>query len=344
MASRLMFTKSIRSGTLPWQHMVKEPKVGRALALALCVVTFSCRSKPTGELPPTSKLKPGVPQSIPIEEIAIDDLPPGVREHATELSQKQARGLDGATVRVIRAYHLAKAVEDNPAVKWIAVDADFHIPGQSFDPDDVDIVNADTGENHGSFPDLHRLTAKGEFADWDDPVFSSPHDIRMLLIYAVPKSTKRISLAYWGKSIGNAVALEASGPIPRPESIAPLAYAVSGSARLPRFERHLLLLEARNWSRVAEPGHVGLVYRRGSEEELADADRWLEVDEKLMPLAVAVDARPFYLPSRRFDLEILVPTDGKVMNVSGSGTSSPLPKAKLVLPRKTESVLEAAPL
>ena len=128
---------------------------------------------------------------------------PEVTKALQELSAKQLQALTDATVIAHRAYQYRgySSLNPIPTAKLIAVDVEFRNYKPSLDLDDIDIVDAKSNNNHGSDPQVVRLTSNGDLAPNPEesawPENFAP--LRVLLIYAVPQECSAINLAYWGK-------------------------------------------------------------------------------------------------------------------------------------------------
>ena len=121
-----------------------------------------------------------------------------------------------------------------------------------------------------------------------------------------------------------------------------LSHTPAGRAPLDGYSRHLVLLEARDWSRVAEPQSIALVYRLTGSEERADADRWIEIDDAMRPVASGIESRSLVIPVRRFVLEFWLVEGGIPVAIQQPGRTAALPGARLVLPAAAEKALAGA--
>jgi hypothetical protein len=121
-----------------------------------------------------------------------------------------------------------------------------------------------------------------------------------------------------------------------------LSHAPAGRAPLDGYARHLVLLEARDWSRVAAPHSIALVYRLTGSEKRADADRWIETDDAMRPVDPAIENRSLVIPVRRFVLEFWLVEGGTPVAVEQPGRTAALPAARLVLPAAAEKALAGA--
>lgn len=229
--------------------------------------------------------------------------------------------------------------------KLVAADIAFPAPaeGERFDLDDIDIFDADSGENFGSDPWIQRMTGDGRFVADDDPDVKERRDYRGLFVWAVKRDVKRVSFGYWGGMLFlRPVTLEAQGrllpPLPALEVV---AVGLLGPAA-PGYERHAALMHARNWTRTETPEHYGLVVpRRSGEDDLCDDDAWLEVDAKGRPFEPPLAGRPHYETDRFFLVDFWCPVNAKPTALNRFGEHTPLPKA--ALPALSPEALERLP-
>lgn len=322
---------------------------GRMAALVL-VVAAGCRRHPEPRAEPrdggaAGPLRQYGPNAIPVEQTDVDDLPPELREAVRAQAAQQAAGLQGARVELRRAYAYGARASFAPAAgaRLVAVDVSIGLSGAgAFDPDDVELVDADSDESFGSDPEIHRLTDSGQAAEWEDPVFTDPDRFRMLLVYSAPRATRRVALSYWGSKIGAAATIEPSGPTIPLESHVVLSHAAAGPAPLEGYLRHRVLLEARNWSRMTRPDWFTLAYSLAGKEKFADSDHWIEVDDRMRPISDPIERRPLMLPVRRFVIEFWLIEGGKLIAFNELGRRTPLPAQPLMLTPVAEKALARA--
>ena len=123
-----------------------------------------------------------------------------------DVAERQSQALRGATVRVHRAFwfrqlEYKRTSDTEPA---LAVDVEFRGYSSDLDLDDVDLVDASSGENFGSDPDIKTLRADGILdtnAAHDDP---QGKPLRVLLVYNLPQKIEQIHLDYWGSRLTDA--------------------------------------------------------------------------------------------------------------------------------------------
>ena len=175
------------------------------------------------------------------------------------------------------------------------------------------------------------LTATGAPADARDPAIAGQDRFGLLVVYALPRGLDRVEVAHRGRPVGTA-AVEPAGPRIPIASHRLLAHAAAGPAAIDGYRRHRVLLEARDWPRVASPRGLALAYRVAGAERRADPDRWIEVDDANLPVAGALEDRPLVVLVRRFVLEYWLVEGGRL----------PLPDAALALPPAAEAALARA--
>ena len=175
------------------------------------------------------------------------------------------------------------------------------------------------------------LTATGAPADPRDPAIAGQDRFGLLLVYVLPRALDRVEVHHRGRAIG-AAAVEPSGPRIPVASRRVVSHAAAGPAPLDGFQRHLVLVEARDWPRVATPRGLALHYRVTGRYRQADPDHWIEVDEWIQPIDVATEDRPLVVPLRRFVLEYWLV----------EGAAAPLPATTLELPAAAAAALARA--
>ncbi|MBL8942498.1 MAG: hypothetical protein JNK45_05095, partial [Myxococcales bacterium] len=174
--------------------------------------------------------------------------------------------------------------------KLVAIDFELDVPGNGFDLDDIDIVDADTHENLGSSPMLQRLDARGEPVDFDDPdVVADNHHFRLLGVWTVPRATRRVELGYWGAPLGEAIRI--SNRVGRLRVMQDVTTIVGYGVGKPADgeQVHLLWVECR-CSRVARPPS----YQLAAPATLVDEGRVLAIDVDGAPSTTPINRRPKY--------------------------------------------------
>lgn len=165
---------------------------------------------PTGEIT-TGALSPSTPDiRLPSEaekQAAAQQQQAALGQLMDGLRQRQAAGLDGATVTVNAAwpYQGYSTLAPDPAAgipaRLVAVDLTVEGHTADFDPDDIEIVDGVTLVSYGSDPHLTLIKGPGQVLAEGDAIPAAPAPLRMLLIYAFPKATRTFTLYYWGKAL-----------------------------------------------------------------------------------------------------------------------------------------------
>jgi hypothetical protein len=254
-----------------------------------------------------------------------------------------------ATIR--RAYRLwaPPVFERLAGAELVAVDLEVELPPSLvglFDARQLAIGDPDRAAPARAPALIVRLTAAGEPADPRDPVFAGQADrIRLLLLGALPRAALRVEIRQRGAPLAAPAPVGPDGPRIPVAWHAVLAHAPAGRAPLEGYARHRVLVEATSWSRVEEPIGLALEYRLAGSQELADADRWIEVDAAGQPLAAPLAARPLIVPRRRFLLEFWLREGGKPSALAGRGARIPLPApgALAVAPAADRALARAQP-
>lgn len=245
-----------------------------------------------------------------------------------------AVGTSWGSIEVRGAWHarVPAVIERASHLRLVAVDLEVEERAAGlFDPRQL---TADGGRAPAL---MLRLTATGQPADARDPVFDGEAGVRLLILVAQPLARGEVEVAYAGRRIASA-AIEPDGPRLPFASARPLAAAVGGRAPLEGHTTLRVLVEARDWSRVADPRRLALTYWLAGVEQRADPDHWIELDQEMRPIAPAVAERPFIVPVRRFAIEYWLADGGRPRAVAGA----PLPGARLVLPAAAEKALARA--
>lgn len=157
-----------------------------------------------------------------VRHVTPEQLPRDVRGAVEDTMRRQSAAGDEAVATIHRAYPYEGYSWFEPAAeaKLVAVDVEFVGYTADFDLDDVDLVDGVTGENYGSDPQIALLTPEGQLAkdearEWPP----APKPLRLLLIYAAPRSLQSVRLGYWGRDLTpRAFPIAGKGPsLPRPE-------------------------------------------------------------------------------------------------------------------------------
>jgi hypothetical protein len=273
-----------------------------------------------------------------------DDLAAALRENA----QLQSKGLKAASTEVHRAYvynddnGYFDSIDLGDGFRIIAVDVTFRNYADGFDLDDVDIIDADTGENFGSDPHLEGIVGDGELADIDDPdVWAGPDRVRVLLVYAPPKSTSRIKLGYWGDILTpDPISLAPGGRQIAKDSITSVVCWKEGSAGSD-YDRYVGVLAVRSWYRNRLPDYANL---KCDSEIYGDLDRFIEIDEDGNPVTAELTARPYLIERRRFLLEFWVPTGQTPVSFNYWGEEHSVRLERTAVAATTMAALDGAPI
>lgn len=184
------------------------------MVLAACVgaVALACR----GRAP-----EPGA-GDLQVRHVTPDQLPPEVRGAVEDTMRRQSTAADGASATIHRAYPYEGYSWFEPTREGNLVAVDVELVGYTadFDLDDIDLIDGVTGENYGSDPQIALLTPEGQLAkdearEWPP----APKPLRVLLIYAAPRSLQSIRLGYWDQDLTTrAFRIAGTGPsLPKPE-------------------------------------------------------------------------------------------------------------------------------
>lgn len=184
------------------------------LVLVACVgaCCLACRGRAPG--PDDGELK--------VRHVTPDELPPEVRGAVEDTMRRQSAAADHASATIHRAYAYEGYSWFEPTAegKLVAVDVELVGYTADFDLDDIDLVDGVTGENYGSDPQIALLTPEGDLAkdearEWPP----APKPLRVLLIYAAPRSLQSVRLGYWDQDLTTRpFPIAGKGPsLPRPE-------------------------------------------------------------------------------------------------------------------------------
>jgi hypothetical protein len=186
----------------------------RRLVLVACVGAAVLACKGRAPEPDSGELT--------VRHVTPEQLPPEVRGAVEDTMRRQSVAANGAVATVHRAYPYEGYSWFDPAAgaMLVAVDVEFVGYTADFDLDDIDLIDGVTGENYGSDPQVALLTPEGHLAkdearEWPP----APKPLRLLLIYAAPRSLRSIRLGYWGEDLTpRAFPIAGKGPsLPRPE-------------------------------------------------------------------------------------------------------------------------------
>ena len=184
------------------------------LVLMACVGAVILACKGRAPEPDAGELK--------VRHITPEQLPPDVRGAVEDTMRRQSAAGDEAVATIHRAYPYEGYSWFEPAAdaKLVAVDVEFVGYTPDFDLDDIDLIDGVTGENYGSDPQIALLTPDGQLAkdearEWP----AAPKPLRLLLIYAAPRSLQSVRLGYWDMDLtARAFPIAGGGPsLPQPE-------------------------------------------------------------------------------------------------------------------------------
>jgi hypothetical protein len=141
---------------------------------------------------------------LKVKNLTPEELPPEVRGAVEDTARRQAVAADraGATIHRAYPYDGYSWYEPTSEGKLVAVDVEFVGYAADFDLDDIDLIDGVTGDNYGSDPQIALLTPDGQLAkdeakEWPP----APKPLRLLLIYAAPRSLESVRLGYWGQDL-----------------------------------------------------------------------------------------------------------------------------------------------
>jgi hypothetical protein len=248
---------------------------------------------------------------------------------------------------VIAVWNYEGTLSEPPSegMKLVAAELDLPAPEDSFDLDDIDIFDADTGANYGSGAPLQRLTASGDRVDDEDPDVKNDRAYRGIFAWTVPRTVTRVNFGYWGTMLYvKPTAIRAKGPVVGAPDQTPASFHAAGEAPDDR-RCYRLVLHATQWSRVATPQFSLIDSTRETKDDCPQA-RWIEIDAQGRPIDVPLEGRPHYLDERRFLIEFWCPATLHPDTLSRFRLAlTPLPaETKDALPTETQRRLESAPL
>lgn len=251
---------------------------------------------------------------------------------------------DYGKMNAVWKYAGRKQLQASPGHILVAADIQLPAPPDGrFDLDDIDIFDADTGENFGSGPDIQRLTPSGEFVNGDDPEVKDRKDYRGIFVWEVPETVKKVNFGYWGDMLFvkpfpvqktgrtipetkvNVVAIESDGP-------------ASEQYRIFRG-----ILHASNWYRAMDPSGYTLFSSAVPEKYgTCDWERWIEIDASYRRVIdLPVLKRAYVLPDRYFLIEYWCRMDTQPDALNLYGTHDPLPAfGDLKLPPEITTALQ----
>lgn len=159
---------------------------------------------------------------LQVRHVTPEQLPPEVRGAVEDTMHRQSAAANSASATIHRAYPYEGYSWFEPVAKAKLVAVDVELVGYTadFDLDDIDLIDGVTGENYGSDPQIALLTPEGRLAkdearEWPP----APKPLRVLLIYAAPRSLQSVRLGYWDQDLTTrAFRIAGTGPsLPKPE-------------------------------------------------------------------------------------------------------------------------------
>jgi hypothetical protein len=163
---------------------------------------------------------------LDVKTVTPEQLPSDIRGAVEETARRQAVAANRAVTTIRRAYPYEGYSWYEPTAegRLVAVDVEFVGYTADFDLDDIDLIDGVTGDNYGSDPQVALLTpdgqrAKDEAKEWPP----APKPLRLLLIYAAPRSLESVRLGYWGQVLtADPFPIGGRGPsLPRPDRTPP---------------------------------------------------------------------------------------------------------------------------
>ena len=156
-----------------------------------------------------------------------------MRPRTEQIARESQKHFNGAQVVINDAYPYDGPSYMKPysMARHVAVDVSIKNVNPGVDLDDIDIVDADTNKNYGSDPQMVGLDpATGQILPDQHHWLTDIKNIRILLIYLAPKTTRHIRLAYWKKDLTTqTTALKEPAPPTRPR---PAMTQLSGNPTL----------------------------------------------------------------------------------------------------------------
>mgnify|MGYP003579613009 CR=1 FL=1 len=224
--------------------------------------------------------------------------------------------------------------------KLVAADIELPPPEGKFDLDDIDIFDADSGENFGSDPLIYGLSDDGRWIDTDDPDYKDRLEYRAVFIWGVPNHVTRVNFGYWGDMLFvKPVVLQASGPVAPSSHVKVISWRrmhPSGG-----YNPYVVLLRTHNWFRRMAPNSYTLLASGAPEDrDLCDCDRWVELDARGAPRTDSVTSRAYLEAERRFVVEFWCPQGSIPDQLNLYGSQTPLGKTdNLVMSKEIETAL-----
>jgi hypothetical protein len=273
---------------------------------------------------------------------------PAIADAFRRAADQQSKKIRGTTIVMHRACRDVKPADDGDAERrWIGVDVELQALSDQFEGLDlrqIDIHDGETGASLGQVAAVQRLSDDATPADNDDPIFAGADKFRGMLVYEVPASAKTVTLYHDGEPL-NADPLplvECKVCLPQPK-VVPIGI-VRQPASESMYDIYLLAIQCDQWSRMQTPSRMKLRCLTDQKSEIADADRWIEINAQKQPIDSAPGDRPLYPPERWFVIEFWCPKGAVLVDFTWEAKSQPLPKdSGLDLPTTTLEALANAP-
>jgi len=247
----------------------------------------------------------------------------------------------------------------------LALDVELDWTCNSLAEDKLELTDTDIGAKLGDqkVKERYRLDKDGAVAEWDDPFLIGQPRLHGLFLYSVPKQPTAVGLRYGGVQIlpSIPVTLDRPKPVPKPSMRIVATSSEPGKGNGTNRVTALIELDdvprsaGRGWKVPGTYVNRALYFEmRGDfqggtfDGDSRDADRVLDVDEKLVPIETPVSSLPVR-PAKRFVLAEVSATKMKSLDGVSLRTSESRLRAnaegaaKLVLPKETRSRLDAAP-
>lgn len=131
------------------------------------------------------------------------DIPPGMRDALQEVAKQQSAAFTNGTCAIREAFHYTGSLPfpKQGTSEFLALVVEVAGYGEHFDFDDIDLIDADTGENLGSDPGLWLLKPDGTADTGSTEWPAAPGPITVFLLYERERIPKRVKLGYWGAEI-----------------------------------------------------------------------------------------------------------------------------------------------
>jgi hypothetical protein len=127
-------------------------------------------------------------------------IPPKLAAEVHQASNEQSQALLHAKVTVIRVYLYTgrSEIQFGKDARLVAVEARFEGYGERFDPNEVELLDGESGDSYGTDPEV---SLAGDATD--SPLDRSalpppPGPLTVRLVYPAAKMASSIKLAYWG--------------------------------------------------------------------------------------------------------------------------------------------------